>query len=227
MGGSFDGFSDNGEATFATAGLQTTGKFLVLLPEDGTGEGAGEVQRLTGIGLASSGEVTPGAPGLGGPGAPDGVVFEELGVAVVQAEPEQAQRLATAAAGDGPIMAVERERVVWAVQQVVAGPPVGAPPAEYLRGYRDAVVHLADGMPDGQAAATTLVPPAEALEESEATWGLQATRAVSSSRARRPSASRGAPCRARMPCSSRTTTTTTSTRRPFSASRARPPSSAA
>jgi subtilisin family serine protease len=90
-------------------------------------------------------------------GQPVVQVFPLLGVAVVDAPPD-----ALAAAEAAPaVLAVEHERLVAAFDLS----------PEYLRGYRDAVEHLA-GIGAAQAE-----PPSE----ESATWGMQAVRAPESS----------------------------------------------
>ena len=48
----------------------------------------------------------------------------------------------------------------------------GGRSADYLRGYREAVLHLTDTVAGGEAAATAGAVIA-AVDESQATWGLQ------------------------------------------------------
>jgi subtilisin family serine protease len=97
------------------------------------------------------------------------VVFETLGVAVVSAPVQQIQEASVATVrGMTPIRAVEPERVVYALE--------GVRSAEYLRGFRDAVLTLTG--PSPAPAGLELV--AAAADESQATWGLQAVRAVNS-----------------------------------------------
>ena len=99
------------------------------------------------------------------------------------------------------ILAVEAERIVYALElqhasglanghAALTGEPVAAQPAaaaaapggghsaDYMRGYRDAVLHLTDAVATDAAAAAA----AAALDESQATWGLQVTKVVNSCR---------------------------------------------
>jgi subtilisin family serine protease len=120
--------------------------------------------------------------GLGGA---DGLVFESLGVAVVDAQPDQAGALV--AAGDSGVLAVEPERIVHAIGETALSGL--APPRalagtfsshgvqlDYVRGYRDALVSLYDGLaggaPGGGPAASEAAAPL--FSEEEVTWGLQA-----------------------------------------------------
>jgi subtilisin family serine protease len=175
------------DGAFQPAG-GTTGRSLVLFEEDSADAGMQAVQAAVGAKVvAASGEEF--APAEGG-----GIFFESLGVAVVDAPPEQVML----AAGDAAIVAVEPERIVYALEAAQYAPPAtnghatltppAAPPlpvaqapeagglsAEYLRGYREAVLHLTDSVVGGEAAAEALIA---AVDESQATWGLQVTKVV-------------------------------------------------
>ena len=102
------------------------------------------------------------------PAGPGVRYFESLGVAVVDAPPEQVLQAGVSTA-EASIAIVEPERIVYALEAAhVAGPaanghaaiPIPDPPpfrppappqvgpfsAEYLRGYREAVLHLTAGI---------------------------------------------------------------------------------
>ena len=167
-----------------------TGRSLVLFEEGGAESGLQAVQEAIGLEVfTASGEEA--APADGG-----GVLFETLGVAVVDAPPEQVMQAGVSAAGAGAILAVEPERIVYALEATYAppanghvrlpevmGPPMPAaetPPAaggrsaDYLRGYREAVLHLTDAA--GVEAAAVAEAIAAAVDETQATWGLQASK---------------------------------------------------
>jgi subtilisin len=166
----------------------TTGRSLVLFADGGAEAGMQALQEAVGVEVvAAAGEES--APAEGG-----GILFESLGVAVVDAPPEQVIQ----AAGESAILAVEPERIVYALEATRYAPPAtngqaalpqaapagplaqaaetGALSAEYLRGYREAVLHLTDGVAAGGAAAAGAT--IAAVDESQATWGLQATKVV-------------------------------------------------
>ena len=171
MLGSYDGLMQ---------GPGTTGRTLVLLEEDAGAGAASFLSDVAGLSTVSSAELSEDDTGA----AEDSgnVVFEELGVAVVDAAPDQVSALGTATAGDNPIVAVEAERLVYALELgVLAQQPVAGPlPAEYLRGFRDAVDFLAGAVaaPHPTNGAGTVTPAA--VDESRATWGLQAVGATTS-----------------------------------------------
>jgi subtilisin len=149
----------------------TTGRTLVLFEEGAAADGLQAVQEATGVAAAGA------------------EYFETLGVAVYDSPPEQ---VATAG-GSAAVLAVEPERIVYALEiapplanghatlpapiapppTMAAPPPAGGRSAEYLRGYRDAVLHLTEG--DAPAASEVALA---AVDESQATWGLQATKVV-------------------------------------------------
>jgi subtilisin family serine protease len=169
----------------------TTGRSLVLFEEGGAEAGMQAVQEAVGV------ETVPATGEESAPAEGAGVLFESLGVAVIDAPPDQVMQ----AAGEAAILAIEPERIVYALEAAEyapatngqatftqpATPPLPAPPpphvveagglsAEYLRGYREAVLHLtAPAVGDEAAAVEALIA---AIDESQATWGLQATKVV-------------------------------------------------
>ncbi len=164
MGFAADGEHDHPPGT-------TTGRFLVLF-EEGTAEaGVSALSSATGARtVAATADVTEPAPN-------EMVLFERLGVAVVDASAEQMRQAAVMTAGADGIVAVEPERINHALGTAPGGTPDVHSP-EYLRGFRDAVLHLTPADDDGLVGEASHTPPAD---ESQATWGLQAVRAVNSS----------------------------------------------
>src|SRR5919202_1788591 len=174
----------------------TTGKYLVLMREDAVEAGVSALSDAVGVSVTDTSDFDEGAVEGDQLAESEAVVFDKLAVAVVDVPPEQTQALGTAAAEEDAILAVEPERVVYALQENYplggAGLPTSALPTEvgsaprlpveYLRGYRDAVNHLVDsvlaagGLP-GEVAEQAIVA---AFDESTATWGLQATKAPAS-----------------------------------------------
>jgi subtilisin family serine protease len=106
----------------------------------------------------------------------DAVHFQRLGIAVIN-NLEAVQALAAAASSaDSPIAAIEPEYIAY--------PSADSGLAlEYLRGYRDAVNHVYEKLSSSQAGVSL---EGEALagfqDTAQFTWGLQATRASTSSR---------------------------------------------
>ena len=91
-------------------GAETTGRYLVLLDDKSVAAGAREMNRVAGISAASTADSATRAELV----AADGVIFQDLGIAVVNATPDQVTQLTRAAEAPGPIAVVEAERVVHA-----------------------------------------------------------------------------------------------------------------
>jgi subtilisin len=172
----------SGDPSAGPGEIETTGNYLVVLAEDAVEEGVSVLRSKTGIGVALADAPDEAVVTAEELEESDHVLFPSLGVAVVKADPEQQDALALASHEESSVLAVEPERVVYAAEQVgiepdleAAGALAGLSP-DYLRGYRDAVDGLLRslGSSSGQAAA------AAAVDESEAAWGLQVTKTVSS-----------------------------------------------
>lgn len=91
----------------------STGRTLVLL-EEGAGDRAiAALQDVAGLSVTSWVELAEAAVAIG---TLDGlgVMFGQLGVAVVDAAPDQLEALGAAVSGDNPILALESERIVYA-----------------------------------------------------------------------------------------------------------------
>ena len=71
-----------------------------------------------------------------------GAVYGDLGVAVVDVPPDQMSQMSTMAAEDSGILAIEPERIVYALEMPLPGATTSN---DYLIGYRDAVNHLEIG----------------------------------------------------------------------------------
>jgi subtilisin family serine protease len=89
---------------------ETTGRYLVLLENNSTAAGVRELDRAAGIQVASTADTV--ADQIAGA---DGVIFHELGIALVDASPDQLPGLNRAIDGPGPVLAVEAERIVHAI----------------------------------------------------------------------------------------------------------------
>jgi subtilisin family serine protease len=174
----------------------TTGRYLVLFERGATAKAPDTLNRLAGLSVASSADFAGGIAASGDMGGADAVMFQDLGICVTAAPPEQTRLLGVAAAETG-ILAVEPERIVY----VSGSEPGGAPglpgipgfpglpdlghsagsvlPLDYLRGYRDAVNALYEKLSTGAEVADAGMTPSLASEV-EITWGLQATRVPAS-----------------------------------------------
>ncbi len=164
-----------------TGGSGTTGRYLVLLRSEDMAAGVKALTDTAGL------KVTRTADILGGAAEPDrlsgseAIVFDKLGVAVVDSPPDQVQVLGSADTDpNNPVLIVEPERFVYAIEDRPAAPGAGPTlrlPVEYLQGYRDAVNHMVDKvLMAGGMAAYAAGEEAELSDDDEFTWGLKATR---------------------------------------------------
>jgi subtilisin family serine protease len=162
-------------AAMADAGVQGgavqyTGSYLVLLDDEDPDSGMSALHDSagisTGVHLAGS-DADSAAEALAAEGS---VVLDEIGVAVVQADPDQQQAFTTAAAAAPGVLATERERIVFICDVS----------ADYLRGYRDAVNALVDSALGGSEGIDAAGIASAAADEARYTWGLQAVLASES-----------------------------------------------
>jgi subtilisin family serine protease len=151
--------------------VETTGRYLVLLPEGNVDSGIRALTDSTGISAiaraADFEDHTFPAQELESDAAS---IFDNLGVAVVSLDPDQVQSIRSTTASGGEVLAIEPERVVYAI----GISPNMSLSSNYLKGYRDAINHLVDQTipSESQLAA------AAAFADGSATWGLQATKVV-------------------------------------------------
>lgn len=163
------------------AGGDFTGKFLVLFREDGMKEGLQAIKNAAGLSeVCSTADYDGGAVEMADAQGAEVFALDKLRVAVVDADPTQASGLRAAADDDGAILAVEPERVMYALSAPES--PGGQFPFEYLRGYKDAVNNLYAALAGGGAQAEGEPGTLAAFADNpQFTWGLQAAR-VSNSR---------------------------------------------
>jgi subtilisin family serine protease len=160
------------------------------------------LERDAGVRVASSTEFDDGAVHADTLADSEAVYFNQLGVAVVNAAPDQVHAMTLSAEEDDGILAVEPERIVYALSDepirlpYLPPDPVAPRPPEppgprledilvpagsgedlqgYLRGYRDAVNHLVDAILGRGASSSAEAIPVTLADESMITWGLQIT----------------------------------------------------
>lgn len=155
------------------AGGEFTGKYLVLLRDDGEKEGLQAVKDATGLkAVCNAADYGNAAVEMAEADKAEVFILDKLRVAVVDADPTQLSGLHAAAAEDGAILAVEPERIMYAL----ADPFSPQFPFEYLRGYRDAVNHLYAQLTGGSAQGVEAEAVVALADTAQFTWGLQATR---------------------------------------------------
>lgn len=169
-----DGVPGGGDMDGTTA---PTGRYVVTLSDDVFGDESAEAEALRAVTgastVASTSDFSSGAVDIDQALSADAVLFTELGLAVVAADPARAATIGEAVARDPRTVAVEAEQILHALTRPV-------PPAGYLEGYRDAAEHLYQHF-SGNG------PPVDApgdgvrfADTPTATWGLQATDVLSS-----------------------------------------------
>lgn len=165
---------------------ETTGRYLVLLRTDAMQTGLQAIADMTGQQVARASDFADRAvpPEILSGTTP--IVFDDLAVAVMDVPPDGLQTLRAMNAADHAIIAIEPERFVYALEEddpsIPISPTITQLQAEYLRGYRDAVNHISERIlgPGGTTSPTAGGTPLQVWDESELTWGLQATRVAMS-----------------------------------------------
>lgn len=144
---------------------QTTGRYLVLLDPDNVKGANQALKKSVGLQLLDVGgnETVRDASQLQSGQA---LVFHDLGVAVVNAQPDQVISMNAAVSHSAALELMEEERYVYAMSDLTAA---------YLRGYRDAVNHLCDRILGPEDAAESAAAKIE--DSGLQSWGLQAVKA--------------------------------------------------
>lgn len=163
---------------------ETTGRYLVLLRENELDAGVQALQESVGVrSVARASDFEGSALSAEQLESADILVFDNLGIAVVSLNPEQRQSLSVASAQTNSVLAIEPERVVYALSDVDMGrlgQTISATNAnlsvQYLRGYRDGINKLVDSLLSTEQQGVKAL----AVDETTATWGLQATKVVDS-----------------------------------------------
>ncbi|MEA2131521.1 MAG: hypothetical protein QOJ85_4412, partial [Solirubrobacteraceae bacterium] len=136
------GTGSNGDAPLSDQTSDLTGRYIVVFSDEVAGDAgasAAALQSLDGVSnVASSLDFDEGAVDLEQTDSADATIFAELGVAVVAADPSAGGRIAAFAESDSRILAVEPERIQYAIDER------GALSIEYVRGFRDGVSGLYD-----------------------------------------------------------------------------------
>jgi subtilisin len=157
----------------------TTGRYVVVLSDEVHGDQAaiaGALRSLAGVAsIANTTDFEASALDVDQARAADATVFAELGIAVVAAAPDQMASISAAAAHDSRILAIEPERILYAITDFA---PLSL---DYLRGYRAAVTHLSEEA-TRRLGETALEATARFADTPQFTWGLQATGVSTSSR---------------------------------------------
>ena len=150
----------------------TTGRLLVLLDDGADARATSRsLARATGVRLSSSADLGEEAPDPAALESGAGLYLDTLNVVVIEPEADQVAAVASATGTTEGVLAVEPERIVYAIEQTTFG---------YVQGFRDGVDDLAErvlalggaGAVEGEAGVT------ETFVDTDTTWGLKATGVV-------------------------------------------------
>lgn len=166
---------------------QTTGRYLVLLDEENVNAGIQAIGNSTGVSeFAHTADFADSAITPDQVAESTSLVFDELGVAVVTLDTDQVRSLNATTIGSQLPLAVEPERVVYALSDPEAfRPMVPSIPGsagnvsislDYLKGYRDAIHQLIEQLTNTDADSLGGVRSETNTIPNELTWGLLSTR---------------------------------------------------
>ncbi|HVF13224.1 MAG TPA: S8 family serine peptidase [Acidimicrobiales bacterium] len=173
-----------GEAPLSSQTVQYTGRYIVVFADEVSGDSDAMTEALGSVAgvnsVANSMDYEAGAVDADDSLGADATVFAELGVAVVDSDPTQTGAMEAAVASDSRILAVEPERILYAIDD--SGNI--SPSMDYVRGFRDATVALYEGLSGEDASKADAEALAEAAfsDSAQFTWGLVATKASTSTR---------------------------------------------
>lgn len=169
---------------------QTTGRYLVVLDDNDMQSGIQAIGHSTGLtDFAHAADFEDSAIAPNQLPSSTSLVLDNLGVAVLSLDPDQAQSLQSGTRIQQQTPILEPERIVYTTNQNPFRPPL--PPAssdlnlsitlslDYLKGYRDAIHHLVEHLTQSQIASGSEGTPEEP-DLTEYTWGLLRTQVDSS-----------------------------------------------
>ncbi|MDQ4105306.1 MAG: hypothetical protein M3186_16920 [Actinomycetota bacterium] len=153
------GGAEQDEGVVSSDGVaETTGRYVVVMSDEVYGDQAAIAEALRSVAgvssIASTTDFEASVLDVSQARTADATVFVELGIAVVAADPNQVASISAAAAQDRRIVAIEPERILYAIS---GHPPLSV---DYLRGYRDAVTTSMRRRPVGRARLRWRWPPA-------------------------------------------------------------------
>jgi subtilisin len=184
------------EAAWESGAL--TGRYLVTYRDGAQTEALAHLEQSAGVhSFARASDFSAAAVDPAKIEQAEVMVFEEIGVAVVNAPPDAAVGIASAAGEPGsPILFVEPERIMSVLSDFepalqpgdaadpghpgLSGEGVVQVSLPYLRGYRDALANLYTQLAETDGAAAAGLGVLAFGDTALATWGLQATRVTSS-----------------------------------------------
>lgn len=167
--------SNGAEGLGPAAGVtQTTGRYVVVFADADT-DSSEALRTIAGVSaVASSRDFDDQALDMAEAAGAEAVALQELGIAVVAADPEQVGALQTSAQARGNVVAVVPELIHHVM-----------PSSDYVRGYVDGVTDLAGrlGVEPAEPSPTREQDASARItyqDTDQLTWGLQATLAATS-----------------------------------------------
>ena len=152
-----------------------TGRFIVTFAEGVTRADAQKaVHALTGQSMEVSAE--KGFELEAALAGDDSIIFDELNLASMHMSPTEMSSLSSAVGSDQRILAIEPDRVVYALGTIPTKVTDNAA-REYIRGYRDGINALVAQLLGEAEEQVRESGVAASWDQSVLTWGLQATKA--------------------------------------------------
>lgn len=146
---------------------ETTGKFVITFRDNATNAGLACLKKKTAVKkVMSAADFKDSAMDVAQMEEGALSLFPTLGLAVASLDQGGVDAMATEAGEDGAILAIEPERMFYALDEDLS--------LTYLRGYRDAISHLYDRISAGQLD-EQLKAAALFQDDAQSTWGLKAT----------------------------------------------------
>lgn len=155
--------------------METTGRYIVTYREDAKDVALAALASSAGLTqakLMSSSDFGEAGVDIAQMPADGGVIFENLGIAVVNMDESAVGAMAMEAGEDAAILAIEPEGIMYALGDE------RSLSLEYLRGFRDAANSIYAQASQGAAVEEEAGVMALYNDTNTLTWGLQATKAA-------------------------------------------------
>lgn len=160
---------------------ETTGRYIVTFQDGATPEGIAVLRDVAGISaLPDARDFADSAMDSSQLDAAGGGTFPTLGVAVVSIDDLALSGIMNIAGGSSAILAIEPERIYYAISRSERVATEEGLSSEYLKGYRDAVNHLYEQSKAKAEPEDDDIAAMAFLDDAQSTWGLKATKVINS-----------------------------------------------
>lgn len=176
---------NNGSNYLNNVTEEYTGRYIVTFQEHAVNDGMKLLNKSADVqNLPTTSDFANGNWNMEEVQSAKGLIYENLGIAVIEAEEQQIMQIQSAAnpGQRSPILAIEPEMVMHATQELNQ-PDINNMnmPLSYIKGCRDEIDSLYSRLVSGQSTALAGLEVQEMYNDTpHATWGLQATKAVNS-----------------------------------------------